>query len=109
MEIEAVEIKQLTEAIAKVLNNLADALNQGQPLQPLPPLADYLAVICDRVEQLHSTRISEVTARSTHTTPTLQAVRQQTPVATSLSRIVRAVTVMHSAVGRLHIAHFAKR
>ena len=96
-----VEIEQLSEKIAKVLNNLADALNRGQPLQPLPPLAEDLAVICDRVQQLHSARISEVTARSTHTTPTLQAVQQQTPVATSLSRIVRAVTVMHSAVGRL--------
>ncbi len=96
-----VEIEQLSEAIAKVLNNLADALNQEQPLQPLPPLAEDLAMICDRIEQLHSTRLSEVTAHSTYTTPTLQAVRQQTPVATSLSRIVRAVTVMHSAVGRL--------
>ena len=96
-----VEIEPLTEAIAQVLANLANGLNRGQPLQPLPPLAEDLAVICDRIEQLHSDRLSEVTAHSTDTTPTLQAVQQQMPVVTSLSRIVRAVMVMHSAVGRL--------
>ena len=96
-----VEIEPLTEAIPQVLANLADGLNRGQPLQPLPPLAEDLAVICGRIEQLHSDRLSEVTAHTTDTTPTLQAVQQQTPVVTSLSRIVRAVTVMHSAVGRL--------
>lgn len=100
-EAQFAQIRQLTEAIEQVLNNLADAFNRGQGLQPLPPLDDYLAVICDRIKQLHTARIAEISLRPVTTTPTLQAIRQQTPVVTELNLIVRAVTIMHCTISRI--------
>lgn len=100
-EAQFTQIRQLTEAIEQVLHNLADAFNQRQELQPLPPLNDYLVVICYRIKQLHTARIAEISLRPITTTPTLQAIRQQTPVATELNRIVRAVTIMHSSISRM--------
>ncbi len=100
------QVEQLLAATEHALLNLAIALNSQQPLQSLPPLADYLATICDRVEELHTARLLEmkdkVSSSATATTPTLQAIQIQTPIATELSRIVRAVTVMHSAASRIH-------
>ncbi|PZO55527.1 MAG: hypothetical protein DCF15_10385 [Phormidesmis priestleyi] len=102
------QVRQLAETIEQVLNNLADVLSQQQLLQPLPPLADYLAVISDQVQQLHTARLSGITRHSAMVgpatlraaSPTLQAVEKQTPVATELSRIVRAVTIMYGTIER---------
>lgn len=99
-EIQFAQIRQLTEAIEQVLNNLASTIARRQKLQPLPPLEDYLAVICDRIFQLHTARISEIASHLVKTTPTLLSVRQQTPIATQLSRIVRGVTIMHQTIDR---------
>ncbi len=101
-------IRQLAEALEQVLINLADVLDQQQPLQPLPPLAESLAVINSQVQQLHTARLLEITTRTaiaeSATVPTaspmLQAVEKQTPVATELSRIVRAVTIMYRTIER---------
>lgn len=95
------DIQQLANEIEEVLINLADALHQRQTPQPLPPLDNYLESICDRIERLHNARISEITTHLDTTTPTLQAVREQTPVATVLHRIVRAVKIMHCAISRM--------
>ncbi|WP_319423604.1 FUSC family protein [Pleurocapsa sp. FMAR1] len=94
------EVEQLTEAIEQVLDNLADTLNGGQKLLPLPPLDEYLLAISDRIKQLHTARISEIATHLTATT-TLQAVRTHTPVATELNQIVRAVTIMHCTIDRI--------
>ena len=95
------QIRELTQAIEQALNSLADALEQGQPPLPLPPLDRYVGALGDRIEQLHTTRISEIAAHRATTTPTLQAIRSQTPVATELKRIVRAITVMHCTLDRM--------
>lgn len=100
-EVQFAQIRQLTEAIEQVLNNLASAIARRQKLQPLPPLEDYLADICDRISQLHTARISEIALPQVTTTPTLLSVRQHTPIATQLSRIVRAVTIMHQTIDRM--------
>ncbi|MGB3299497.1 MAG: FUSC family protein [Phormidesmis sp.] len=94
-------IEQLTNAIEQSLLSMASAIAGKQALQPLPPLDDYLEAICDRVNQLHVTRLSELAAQPATTTPTLQFVRTQTPVATELSRITRTVKGIHSAIHRL--------
>lgn len=95
------QIRELSQAIEQVLNNLADALNQEQQPLPLPPLERYVEALGDRIEQLHTTRISEIAAHQATITPTLQAIRHQTPVATELKRIVRAITVMHCTLDRM--------
>ena len=101
------QVKQLAEAVEQVLSNLADVLSQQQPLQPLPPLADYLSIISEQVQQLHTARLSEIASSAMvepaaipTASPTLQAVAKQTPVATELSRIVRAVAIMHGTIER---------
>ena len=95
------QIEQLTTAVEQTLSNLADAIAQKQELQPLPPLNDYLLPIFDYVRQLHTTRLSEIQVSLTKPTSTLQAITEKTPVATELNRIVQAVTIIHSTIGRI--------
>ncbi|WP_338022921.1 FUSC family protein [Argonema galeatum] len=100
-EYEFADIKRFTDAIVQVLENLANALQQGQPPQPLPALDTYLEAIHDRIEQLHTARISDLATNPSTVTPTLQAVREQTPVSTQLDRIAYEVRTIHCAIGRL--------
>lgn len=95
------EVKRLADTIVQVLENLADALGQGQPLQPLPALDSYLEAIHAQIEQLHTARLSEIATNSNTLTPTLQAVREQTPLSTELDRIVNEIKVMHCVIARL--------
>ncbi|MEH2245536.1 FUSC family protein [Nostoc sp.] len=100
-EYQFTELKQLTDTIVQVLENLADALRQGQPPQPLPALDSYLEAIHNKIEQLHTARLSEIAINSHTLTPTLQAVREQTPLSTELDRIVNEIKVMHCVIARL--------
>ncbi|MEH2220980.1 MAG: FUSC family protein [Nostoc sp.] len=100
-EYQFTEIKLLTDIIIQVLENLADALGQGQPPQALPALDSYLEVIHNQIEQLHTARLSEIARNSQTLTSTLQAVREQTPLSTELDRIVNEIKVMHCVIARL--------
>lgn len=95
------EVKRLADTIVQVLENLADALGQGQPPQPLPALDSYLEAIHAQIEQLHTARLSEIATNSNTLTPTLQAVREQTPLSTELDRIVNEIKVLHCVIARL--------
>ncbi|MEH2127257.1 FUSC family protein [Nostoc sp.] len=95
------EVKRLADTIVQVLENLADALGQGQPPQPLPALDSYLEAIHNQIQQLHTARLSEIATNSNTLTPTLQAVREQTPLSTELDRIVNEIKVMHCVIARL--------
>jgi uncharacterized membrane protein YccC len=98
-------IEQLTNALEKVLLNLADTIAHKQTLQSLPPLDHYLEPIYDRVHQLHITRLSEIIDSPAQPTETLQAVRTQTLVTTELSRIVRTVKGLHITTSRLETVY----
>ncbi|MEH2147211.1 FUSC family protein [Nostoc sp.] len=95
------EVKRLADTIVQVLENLADALGQGQPPQPLPALDSYLEAIHAQIERLHTARLSEIATNSNTLTPTLQAVREQTPLSTELDRIVNEIKVLHCVIARL--------
>jgi len=95
------EVKRLADTIVQVLENLADALGQGQPPQPLPALDSYLEAIHKQIEQLHTARLLEIATNSNTLTPTLQAVREQTPLSTELDRIVNEIKVLHCVIARL--------
>ncbi|MGF2035005.1 MAG: FUSC family protein [Nostoc sp. CmiVER01] len=95
------EVKRLADTIVQVLENLADALGQRQPPQPLPALDSYLEAIHNQIEQLHTARLSEIATNSNTLTPTLQAVREQTPLSTELDRIVNEIKVLHCVIARL--------
>ncbi|WP_193854501.1 FUSC family protein [cf. Phormidesmis sp. LEGE 11477] len=94
-------IEPLADALEQALLTVARALGQKLPLQPLPPLDDYLDDVCDRIQKLHRDRLQELTADLPKTTPTLQQIKSQTPVATELSQIVRATEGIHSVAARL--------
>ncbi|MEH2071143.1 MAG: FUSC family protein [Nostoc sp.] len=101
-EYQFTELNRLTDTIIQVLENLAAALQQGQPPQKLPALDNYLEAIHDQIQQLHTARLSEIaTNPNTSTTPTLQAVREQTPLSTELERIVNEVKVIHCVIDRM--------
>lgn len=100
-EYQFTELKRLTDTIIQVLENLADALRQGQPPQPLPALDSYLEAIHNQIQHLHTARLSEIAINSHTLTPTLQAVREQTPLSTELDRIVNEIKVMHCVIARL--------
>lgn len=95
------DLKPFTDAIVQTLENFANALEQGQPLQPLPALDTYLEAIHDDIEQLHSARISELVINPSAVTSTRQAVQEQTPVSIQLDRIAYEVRSMHCAIARL--------
>ncbi|MBG1261924.1 FUSC family protein [Nostoc commune] len=95
------EVKRLADTIVQVLENLADVLGQGQPPQPLPALDSYLEAIHYQIEQLHTARLSEIATNYNTLTPTLQAVREQTPLSTELDRIVNEIKVLHCVIARL--------
>ncbi|AFY42665.1 FUSC family protein [Nostoc sp. PCC 7107] len=100
-EYQFTELQQLTDSIVQVLENLADSLQQGMPPQPLPYIDNYLELIHNQITQLHAARLSEIATQSQILTPTLQAVREQTPLSTELERIIHEITVIHCVITRL--------
>lgn len=96
-----IDLQPFVDTIVQVLENLAFSLQQGLPPQPLPVLTIYLETIHDRIQQLHTARISELSKNLSTITPTLQAVREETPLYTQLDRIAYEVTIMHCAIARL--------
>ena len=95
------DFQRLADTIVRVLENLADALQQGIPPQPLPALDSDLEAFHNQIEGLHTARISEIATNPNTVTPTLQAIREQTPVYTQMERIVDKVTVMHCVLAKL--------
>ncbi|MDF5710137.1 MAG: FUSC family protein [Nostoc sp. S4] len=101
-EYQFTEFNRLTDSIIQVLENLANALQQGQPPQKLPALDNHLEAIHGQIQQLHTARLSEIaTNPNTSITPTLQAVREQTPLSIELERIVNEVKVIHCVIARM--------
>ncbi|NMF65243.1 FUSC family protein [Brasilonema octagenarum] len=100
-EYQFTELKPLADTIIHILENLADVLRQGQPPQQLPALDSYLEAIHNQIEQLHTARLSEIARNSNTLTPTLQAVREQTPLSIELDRIVNEIKVMHCVIARV--------
>ncbi|MEG4343739.1 FUSC family membrane protein [Microcoleus sp. A003_D6] len=95
------DFQRFTDAIVQILENLANALEQGHPPLALPRLDIYLEAIHEDIEQLHITRISELATNPSSVTSTRQAVREQTPVSTQLDRIAYEMKCLHCAIGRL--------
>lgn len=95
------DLKQISDAIVRILENLADSLQQRQPPQALPNLDPYLEAIRDRVEQLHTSRVLEFTNAPITATSTLEAIRESTPIFTQIERIALEITSIHSAMSRL--------
>ena len=101
LEYQCPDFKQFADAIVRALENLADALQQGQQPCSLPAFDPYLQAIHDHIEQLHANRASEFAAAPSQVTPTLQAIRERTPISTQLARIAPEIASLHAAIVRL--------
>ena len=95
------DFQRFTDATVQILENLANALEQGHPPLALPKLDIYIEAIHNDIEQLHLTRISELATNPISVTSTRQAVREQTPVFTQLERISREMKCLYCAIARL--------
>lgn len=93
-------MKAFADAIANVLENLVDALQERISPQPLPTLDTFLEPIHVHIQQLHAARLAERAIAPNRITSTLKAIREHTLVSTELDRIANAVTAMHSAIAR---------
>ncbi|QIR35782.1 hypothetical protein HCG51_02785 [Tolypothrix sp. PCC 7910] len=91
-------LPELTDTIIRILDNLADTLQYRQPPQPLPILNNHLETIHEQTEQLYQARIAEIPQYPQIVTPTLQALREQTPVFAELERIVNQIRIIHCAI-----------
>ncbi|MEG3899586.1 MULTISPECIES: FUSC family protein [unclassified Microcoleus] len=100
-EYQFADFQRFTDAIVQILENLANALEQGHPPLALPRLDIYIEAIHNDIEQLHLTRISELATNPSSVTSTRQAVREQTPVSTQLDRIAHEMKCLHCAIDRL--------
>jgi uncharacterized membrane protein YccC len=100
-EYQFTDIKPFTDISVQVLENLASCLERGLPPQPMPALNSYLQVIHGQIEKLHAVRLEELSKNPSRVTPTLQAVREQTPVSVQLDRIADEIAIMHCAIARL--------
>ncbi|BCL37677.1 FUSC family protein [Nostoc sp. MS1] len=98
---QLIELQQLTNAMIQVLEDLANSLQKGQPPQPFPALNEYLEVIHNQIENLHTARLSQIRINPHTSTSTLQAVREQTPLSIELERIVNEIKVIHCVINRM--------
>ncbi|MBD2210430.1 FUSC family protein [Nostoc linckia FACHB-104] len=94
-------LPELTDTMIHILENLADALQDRKLPQPLPILNNHLETIHEQTEQLYKARIAEITQDPQTGTPTLQALREQTPVFAELERIVNQIKIIHCAIALL--------
>jgi uncharacterized membrane protein YccC len=95
------DFKDFADAVAQILENLADAFQQKQIPAFLPPLETYLSAIHDHIEQLQKARVAELPAALDKMTSLRQAVYEQTPVSTEMDRIAHEIYVIHDAVFRM--------
>lgn len=99
-EYQCPAFKQFADTIVQVLENAANALQQQQPLQPLPDLDRPLSAIHNHIESLHTSQ-SSFAAASGISSQSSQAVQEQTPISAGLDQIAREVTNLHRAISRL--------
>ena len=98
-EYQVPDFKQFADAIVQVLENAANALQQQQPLQPLPDLERHLDVVHTYLEQLRAARALDATTPNIpHAT--LQAVQEHAPIFAGLDQLAQEIKSIHSAIGR---------
>ena len=94
------DFKQFADAVVQVLENAADALQQRQPLQPLPDLDRHLDIIHTHAEQLHAAYASDVTPPNT-SNYTLQTIRERALIFAGLEQLAQEIQSIYSAIDRL--------
>lgn len=98
---QCLDVQHFADVVIPVLENLSEAVQQGYSPHPLPDFNPYLEAIHEQTEQLQADRLSELAIALDSATPTLQALREQTPIVTELDRIAHEVAGMHRAIVRL--------
>ncbi|MBD2565141.1 FUSC family protein [Nostoc linckia FACHB-391] len=94
------ELETFVRQVSLLLEQLADSVQQEITPPPLPDLEETLHKIQPHLQALRTARIQELTVNQGHT-PIRQAVIDYSILDLEIEQIVRRLTAMHSAMGRL--------
>jgi len=86
--------------IEDLMADLTNSVRLGIPPQILPGLEETQTEIAARLQELHALRIEELVANRGNT-PIREAVLDYSLVSIEVERIIRIVTIMHSAISRI--------
>jgi uncharacterized membrane protein YccC len=93
-------LEKFTRQIEAVMADLANSVRSGSPPQPLPEMEETHNEIASHLQRLHTVRMAEIVAEPGNT-PTREAVLDYTLVGIEVERIIRIVTILHSAICRV--------
>ncbi|MDF5736479.1 MULTISPECIES: FUSC family protein [unclassified Nostoc] len=101
------ELETFVRQISLLLEQLADSVQREVTPPPLPDLEETLQKIQPHLQALRTARIQELAINQGHT-PIRQAVIDYSILDLEIDQIVRRLTAMHSAMGRI-ISHERER
>jgi hypothetical protein len=99
---ERQEVRAFAEAVSSQLQNLAEVLKMGAPLNEFPNLDQHVALLGENVDHLTAARLEEFThGLKKEVTSTVLALREQSVVHVQLKRITAHLRILQDAVVRL--------
>lgn len=99
---ERQEVRAFAEAVSGQLQNLAESLKTGAPLNDFPDLDQHVAQLGENVEHLTEARFEEFShGLKKEVTSTVLALREQSVVHVQLKRITAHLRILQNAVLRL--------
>ena len=99
---ERQEVRAFAEAVSGQLQNLADVLKTGAPLNEFPDLDQHVAQLGENVDHLTAARLEEFShGLKKEVTSTVLALREQSVVHVQLKRITAHLRILQDAVVRL--------
>jgi len=93
-------LEKFAQQIEDLMADLTNSVRLGIPPQILPGLEETQTEIAARLQELHALRIEELVANRGNT-PIKEAVLDYSLVSIEVERIIRIVTMMHSAISRI--------
>lgn len=94
-------LEKFAQQIEDLMANLSTSVRMGMTPQIMPDLDETQNEISERMQELHAVRMSELAANRGNT-PTKEAVLDYSLVNIEVKRLVRIVTIMHSAISRMY-------
>lgn len=94
-------LEKFAQQIEDVMTDLTTSVRRGIPPQILPGLEETQNEIAARLQELHTVRMEELVANRGNT-PIKEAVLDYSLVSIEVERIIRIVTIMHSAISRMY-------
>jgi len=94
-------LEKFAQRIDDLMADLTTSVRMGIPPQILPGLEQTQNEIADHLQELHAVRMEELVANQGNT-PIKEEVLDYSLVNIEVERIIRIVTIMHSAISRMY-------